>query len=71
MFITTVDAVVMNSNTDNDKTLFQLKTTLDLYLFEVRLNWPRKKIVKGIDLTLKSNIFQFGDVYFRQKMKQQ
>lgn len=66
-FMSTSDAVAMCLNIRTDEGIMFLIAALDACLFKARLDWPRKQLLKAIELMLKFNVFRFENLHFRQK----
>ena len=64
----TIDAEAMYSNIDTDFAIETLRRWFELHENDVGKNFPVEFILKGLELVMKNNIFNFGDTSFRQKI---
>ena len=57
----------MYPNINAEEGLTFLTLASNNLIFKVQPNWPRREIISAMQLSLRFNVFQFGDTYYRQK----
>ena len=62
----TADAKAMYPSIDTDHGLQTMEKWLQLHEKELPKGFPVKLILKGLDLVMRNNIFEFGDTYWLQ-----
>jgi hypothetical protein len=64
--IFTADAVSMYSNINTDHALDTVANWLDLHSNDIPSTFPREKVLKGLRIIMKSNVFTFGSRFWLQ-----
>ena len=66
--IFTADAVSMYTNIDTDHALDTIDKWLTLHKQELPKDFPPKNfILRGLEIVMQNNVFEFGDTYWHQK----
>jgi hypothetical protein len=65
--IYSADAVAMYSNIDNDLGIDAIRRWLDLHAHQLPAGFPVKRVLAGLDIVMRTNIFTFGNRYWRQR----
>jgi hypothetical protein len=65
--IYTADAVSMYTNIDNDHGILTMKNWLALHKPELPFGFPTAKILNGLDIIMRNNVFTFGNRYWKQR----
>jgi hypothetical protein len=62
----TADAVSMYSNIDTPLGLLSMQNWFNLHSHELPRDFPVATIIRGLDLIMNSNVFEFGDTWWKQ-----
>jgi hypothetical protein len=63
----TADAVSMYTNIDNDHGIATIGRWLELHRSDLPFGFPTQKILEGLDIIMRHNVFSFGTRFYRQR----
>ena len=62
----TADAVSMYTNIDNQHGIDTIGRWLNLHRADLPTDFPSIKILEGLDIIMRNNVFSFGNRFFKQ-----
>jgi hypothetical protein len=65
--IYSADAVAMYTNIDNDHGIDSIRRWLNLHTHQLPAGFPVQRILAGLDIVMRTNIFTFGNRFWRQR----
>ena len=63
----TADAVSMYTNIDNTHGIETIGRWFALHRADLPATFPTQKILEGLDIIMRNNVFSFGNRFFKQK----